>query len=111
MIPLSSGVRRDLLAYAVRSRNPAGEPAFLRHGRGGRLRRHTIQKWLARLAERAGVSKSVTVHVLRHTIASHLLTEGMAVEEVRTFLGHSLLATTQRYVQVEEQLIEQIVKG
>jgi len=111
VIPLSAGVRRDLLAYARRSRNPAGEPAFLRHGRGGRLRRHTIQKWLTRLAERAGISKSVTVHVLRHTIASHLLTEGMAVEEVRTFLGHSLLATTQRYVQVEDQLIEQIVKG
>ena len=60
VIPLSAGVRRDLLAYARRSRNPAGEPAFLRHGRGGRLRRHTIQKWLTRLAERAGVSKSVT---------------------------------------------------
>lgn len=109
VIPLNAGVRRDLLAYAVRRRG--GEPAFLRHGQGGRLRRHTIQKWLTRLAERAGVSKSVTVHVLRHTIASHLLTGGMAVEEVRTFLGHSLLATTQRYVQVEEQLIEQIVKG
>ena len=47
--------------------------------------------------------------MLRHTIASHLLTEGMAVEEVRTFLGHALLATTQRYVQVDGKLIDEIV--
>ncbi|NJC27503.1 tyrosine-type recombinase/integrase [Neolewinella antarctica] len=107
VIPLSAGVRRDLLVYT--RRRSGTEPAFIRHGRGGRLRRHTIQKWLTRLAERAGVDKSVTVHVLRHTIASHLLTEGMAVEEVRTFLGHSLLATTQRYVQVDGELIDKIV--
>ncbi|WP_420459580.1 tyrosine-type recombinase/integrase [Neolewinella sp.] len=107
VIPLSAGVKRDLLAYAVRRRG--SEPAFLRHARGGRLRRHTVQKWLTGLAERAGVEKQVTVHVLRHTIASHLLAEGMAVEEVRTFLGHALLATTQRYVQVDAELIDKIV--
>ena len=107
VIPLSAGVKRDLLAYAVRRRE--SEPAFLRHARGGRLRRHTVQKWLTGLAERAGIEKQVTVHVLRHTIASHLLAEGMAVEEVRIFLGHALLATTQRYVQVDAELIDKIV--
>ena len=107
VIPLSAGVRRDLLAYA--RRRGGTEPAFLRHGRGGRLRRHTIQKWLTRLARRAGVNKSVTVHVLLHTIASHLLTGGLAVKEVRTFWGRSLLATTQRYVQVDGKLIDKIV--
>ena len=107
VIPLSAGVWRDLTTYARRRQGT--EPAFLRHGRGGRLRRHTIQKWLTRLAERSGISKQVTVHILRHTIASHLLTGGLAVEEVRTFLGHSLLATTQRYVQVDGKLIDKIV--
>ena len=51
----------------------------------------------------------MTVHVLRHTIASHLLTGGLAVEEVRTFLGHALLAATQRYAQVDGEVIDKIV--
>lgn len=87
------------------------EPAFLRHGRGGRLRQHTAEKWLKRLAVRAEITTPVSVHVLRHTIASHLLASGLAVEDVRTFLGHALLATTQRYTRVSAEQIEQIIKG
>ncbi|MFT6130479.1 MAG: integrase/recombinase XerD [Neolewinella sp.] len=109
LVPLSDGVRRDLVAYD--SRRIGLEPAFLRHGRGGRLRQHTAQKWLQRLAARAEIKTPVSVHVLRHTIASHLLAGGLAVEDVRTFLGHALLATTQRYTRVSAEQIEQIVKG
>lgn len=109
LIPLSGGVVRDLADYG--ERRIGKEPAFLRHGRGGRLRQHTAQKWLKRLAKRARISKAVSVHVMRHSIASHLLAEGMAVEEVRVFLGHALLATTERYVRVGREQLEQIVKG
>ena len=107
LIPLSAGVVRDLASYD--ERRTGREPAFLRHGRGGRLRQHTAQKWLKRLAKRAGISKPVSVHVMRHSIASHLLAEGMAVEEVRVFLGHALLATTERYTRVSREQLEQIV--
>jgi integrase/recombinase XerD len=107
LIPMSSGVRRDLVAY--NSRRTGREQAFLRHGRGGRLRQHTAQKWLQRLARRAEVTKPVSVHVMRHTIASHLLAGGLAVEEVRTFLGHALLATTERYTRVSGEQIRKIM--
>lgn len=107
LVPMSAGVRRDLAAYAARRTDQ--EVAFLRHARGGRLRQHTAQKWLWRLAQRAEVKTKVSVHVLRHTIASHLLAEGLKVEEVRTFLGHSLLATTERYTRVDMALIGQML--
>ncbi|MEM6770428.1 MAG: tyrosine-type recombinase/integrase [Bacteroidota bacterium] len=108
LVPLSAGVRRELSAYAAR--RTGGERAFLRHTKGGRLRGHTAQKWLKKLAKRAGVATRISVHILRHTIASHLLASGLSVEEVRTFLGHSLLATTQRYTRVSGEQIEQIMQ-
>ena len=108
LIPLSAGVVRDLADYD--ERRTGRESAFLRHGRGGRLRGHTAQKWLKRLAKRARISKVVSVHVMRHSIASHLLAEGMPVEEVRVFLGHALLATTERYTRVGREQLAQIVE-
>ena len=107
LIPLSAGVKRDLEHYD--ERRAGREPAFLRHGRGGRLRGHTAQKWLKRLAGRAGIRKAVSVHVMRHSIASHLLAGGMAVEEVRVFLGHALLATTERYTRVGKEQLAKVV--
>lgn len=110
LIPLSAGVSRDLAAYAERRRGR--EPAFLRHDRGGRLRQHTAQKWLKRLARRADITKTVSVHVMRHSIATHLLAGGMPVEEVRLFLGHALLATTERYTRVVTgQLVQMMDDG
>jgi len=108
LIPLSAGVARDLADYD--ERRVGKEPAFLRHDRGGRLRQHTAQKWLQRLAKRAAITKPVSVHVMRHSIASHLLAGGMPVEEVRLFLGHALLSTTERYTRVSREQLEQIVR-
>jgi integrase/recombinase XerD len=47
---------------------------------------------------------------LRHSIASHLLAEGLAVDEVRVFLGHALLATTEIYTQVKEVQIREMME-
>jgi integrase/recombinase XerD len=105
-VPISGGVARDL---AAQLRRTGGGAWFLSNGRGGRLRSFTAQKWLKRLAERAGITKLVTAHVLRHSIASHLLAEGLEVEHVRVFLGHALLSTTEIYTQVEREQIKELL--
>ena len=51
------------------------------------------------LAGRAGLSPEITLHHLRHSIATHLLQSGMRLEQVRDFLGHSFLETTQLYAR------------
>jgi integrase/recombinase XerD len=106
-VPISGGVARDL-ARQLERRN--GKEHFLCNEKDGRLRSFTAQKRLKRLAERAGITRPVTVHVLRHSIASHLLEEGLAVEEVRVFLGHALLATTEIYTQVKEVQIREMME-
>jgi integrase/recombinase XerD len=55
---------------------------------------------LAQMKKRAMIKKNVTLHGLRHSIATHLLQSGMDIEEIAKFLGHSSLASTQIYTHI-----------
>tara|TARA_R110002072_G_C7957020_1_gene533611 strand:- start:179 stop:1093 length:915 start_codon:yes stop_codon:yes gene_type:complete len=48
-------------------------------------------------------NKRLTLHILRHSIATHLLQNGMSIENIALFLGHSSLASTQIYTHVADQ--------
>lgn len=47
--------------------------------------------------------KNVRLHVLRHSIATHLLQNGMSLEKIARFLGHSSLESTQVYTHLSEK--------
>ena len=52
------------------------------------------------------VEKQITLHTLRHSIATHLLQQNVPLESIKTFLGHSSLESTQIYVHLMKQLDE-----
>jgi integrase/recombinase XerD len=54
------------------------------------------------------VEKNITLHSLRHSIATHLLQQEVALETIKTFLGHSSLESTQIYTHIVERLDTQI---
>jgi len=59
---------------------------------------------LQQLTEDAALQqKTVGLHTLRHSIATHLLAAGMSLEKIAQFLGHSSLETTQIYTHLTEQ--------
>jgi site-specific recombinase XerD len=58
-----------------------------------------VRRLLPRLAARAGITKRVHAHGLRHTHAAELAREGVAVNVIRDALGHSTLAVTDRYLR------------
>jgi integrase/recombinase XerD len=55
------------------------------------------------LANTAKINKSIGLHSLRHSIATHLLQSGLTLEEVSQFLGHSSLESTQIYTHLANE--------
>src|ERR671929_787415 len=64
-----------------------------------------IQKKMERYAKAAGLTASC--HSLRHTFASNLLEHGAEVVAIRDFLGHSQIASSERYAKISSQKIKQ----
>jgi integrase/recombinase XerD len=64
------------------------------------IRMNEFYQRLEQMKQRAEINKNVTLHGLRHSIATHLLQSGMDIEEIAKFLGHSSLASTQIYTHV-----------
>ena len=67
------------------------------------IRMNEFYQRLEQMKQRAEIDKNVTLHGLRHSIATHLLQSGMDIEEIAKFLGHSSLASTQIYTHIINQ--------
>jgi integrase/recombinase XerD len=111
VVPMTERVARDLETYWLGERcgYPAkkaqDEEAFILNRTGSRMSGAGYNDLFKQLAGRAGIAGDITLHHLRHSIATHLLQSGMSLEQVRDFLGHHFLETTQLYARPQaEQL-------
>jgi len=68
-----------------------------------RLSTQGIANVVAQLRREAGIERHVTPHMLRHTVATLLLQNGVDIRVVQEFLGHASIATTQRYTHVSKE--------
>ena len=70
--------------------------------RGKRLNQGIAQKQLRELRMALGLPETVTPHALRHSFATHLLSNGANLRIIQELLGHASLKTTQRYTDVSD---------
>jgi integrase/recombinase XerD len=115
IVPVGSYALAAVDAYLVRGRpelvsTASGRvpPALFLNARGGRLSRQSAWAVLTRAAERAGVTKDVSPHTLRHSFATHLLDGGADVRVVQELLGHASVTTTQVYTLVTVDSLREV---
>lgn len=110
VIPLNSTLTTDIQQYLEeRKRMTAQNPeALLLNEKGARLKQYTARSILHQMIQRTGIHKVITLHCLRHSIATHLLENGVSVEKVSIFLGHKQLESTEIYTRVSKQQLKQI---
>lgn len=75
-----------------------------------RLTPRSIERIIKHYAVKAGISKKVTPHTIRHSFATDLLQNGADIRSVQVMLGHSNIATTQIYTHVTDKHLRDIHK-
>lgn len=101
-VPMSKKVSQDLKNYVEKERvAKSQEQAMICNQYGTRTKGADLNRLLKNALERTKIDKSITLHCLRHSIATHLLESGLTIEYVRDFLGHKHLETTQIYTRVK----------
>ena len=80
---------------------PGEEGILFLNRRGHRLTRQMIFTIVRRLAEAAGVTKTISPHTMRHSFATHLLEGGANLLSIQQMLGHESVATTEIYIHLD----------
>lgn len=116
LIPIGRPAVTALDTYLVRgrpdlARRGRGTPAIFLNARGGRLSRQSAWQVLQDAANRAGITVTVSPHVLRHSFATHLLDGGADVRVVQELLGHASVTTTQIYTMVTVNALREVWAG
>ena len=112
LVPIGRGAIAALAIY-LREHRPsleqgAGRGALFLNARGQPLSRMGAWKILRKYVKRAGITKRVYPHTLRHSFATHLLEGGADLRAVQEMLGHADISTTQIYTHVDREYLRQV---
>lgn len=110
---LSPTARAALETY-LKKRTDFDDAMFVQMGRGGkgkdskRITPRSVERIVKRYAIKAGISKKVTPHIIRHSFATDLLYNGADLRSVQMLLGHSNIQTTQVYTHFTDRELKEI---
>jgi integrase/recombinase XerD len=110
-IPITEKVKKELQHYFTTERKTNGAKdmeAFMSHTNQARMKGGQYNKTLKQILQRTEINKEITLHHLRHSIATHLLENGLGIEQVRDFLGHAHLEATQVYAKVSNGQLKKL---
>jgi integrase/recombinase XerD len=114
IVPLGSEAMKWVALYLKASRGTLSKgkesPSLFINRLGKEMSRQRFWKNLKGYAQRAGLHKRITPHLLRHSFASHLLERGADLRSVQMMLGHVDISTTQIYTHVTGEKLKKVHK-
>ncbi len=102
-----SDIRDLMIAYlSARTKRGHAGPPFLVNSRGGAASPQFIRRLIRKLGEHVVLSRRVTPHMFRHSVATYLLKEGVDIRYVQRLLGHRSIVTTEIYTHVADAALK-----
>lgn len=108
IVPLGRAALNAIERYLAEFHEAPGEdnPHLFLSEKGRALQRFALWKMVKFYAKQAGITKSISPHTLRHTYATALLDGGADLRVIQELLGHSSIASTERYTHVSTHQME-----
>jgi len=109
-----SGDAKDAIKAYENKRGDVDEALFIQMGRASknadelRLTPRSIERIVKGYAIKAGITRKVTPHVIRHSFATDLLENGADLRSVQALLGHANIATTQVYTHITDKHLREV---
>lgn len=105
---------KEAVRNYLKARKDMHEALFVNHAQGKkkneRITPRSVERMIKIYATKAGITKKVTPHVLRHSFATDLLSNGADIRSVQALLGHASINTTQIYTHVTDAHLREVHK-
>ncbi len=109
LVPEDVITRMKLYHSAMISAGRISEFFFVSR-KGGRFDTSSIERMVREVARKAGITRRVTPHTLRHTFATNILRNGGDIRFIQTLLGHSNISTTEIYTHIDNEAMREMFR-
>ena len=114
LVPIGSTTEKYITIYRKEVRvhqdiNAAAKDTLFLNQHGRQLTRAMIFTIVKRLAEKAGIRKTISPHTFRHSFATHLLENGADLRAIQQMLGHESITTTEIYTHIDRKHLTAVI--